>query len=138
MATLPQSAAAQLRDIKPYLTIADTSVYLYWGIMILSFATVVVAAYFLVRLVLKLRHTNRRKGYLAALKALDWHDPKHAAYEATRLGRLLLGDDAHLGELYRQMVAALAEHKYKKEVDPVTPQTKAQFELFVKGCDESL
>jgi len=138
---LPQSPAAQLRDIKPPVAIPDWSVWLYWGMIILGVLTLIAALYFLIKTLLGMRRTNRRKAWLEALKALDWNDPKHAAYEATRLGRLLLPEEDEnnrLHELYRQMVTELEKYKYKKAIDPLDNATRSQVDLFIKGCDESL
>ena len=133
-----QIASQQLRDIKPPVTIHDISVYLYWGVVILGIVILAVAGFYLVKLLLGLRRTNRRKAWLTALKEIDWSDPKHGAYEATRLGRLLLGEERRPRELYRQMIDALEPYKYRKEVSGLTPDARAQFDLFVKACDESL
>ncbi len=130
--------AQHLRDIKPPVEIHDISVYLYWGLIILSVAVLAVALFYLVKLLLGLRRTNWRKAWLEALKQIDWNDPKHGAYEATRLGRLLLGEEHRPRELYRQMVEALKPYKYRKEVSGLAPDARAQFDLFLKACDESL
>ena len=133
-----QIASTQLRDIKPPVAMHDISFYLYWGAVILGVLVLTAALFFLVKLLLGLRRTNRRKAWLEALKQIDWHDPKHGAYEATRLGRLLLEEERRPRELYRQMVEALEPYKYRKEVSGLTPEAQAQFDLFVKACDESL
>jgi hypothetical protein len=130
--------SSQLRDIKPPVAIDDWSIYLYWGVIITSIIVLLLALYALYRTVKKLHRVNRRKGYLESLKSINWSDPKHSAYEATRLGRLLLGDDERLHELYQQMISELKAYKYKKEVNPLDSNAKAQFDLFVKACDESL
>ena len=130
--------ATQLRDIKPPVAIPDSSIYLYWGLIVLGSLVLIMAVYFLVRYFLSLRRTNQRKAWCVALKQINWNDPKKSAYEATRLGRLLLDDNDRLKELYCQMVAELDAYKYKREVDPLSPKVRAQFDLFVKACDESL
>ena len=133
-----QTVSQQLRDIKPPVEIHDMSFYLYWGAVILGIVILAAAVFYLIKLLLGLRRTNRRKVWLAALKQIDWSDPKHGAYEATRLGRLLLGEERRPRELYRQMIEALEPYKYRKEVSGLTPEARAQFDLFVKACDESL
>ncbi len=133
-----QTLARQLRDIKPPVEIHDISFYLYWGLVFLSVIVLTVALFYLIKLLFGLRRTNRRKAWLEALKQIDWSDPKHGAYEATRLGRLLLGDEHRPRELYAQMVEALEPYKYRKEVSTLAPEVRAQFDLFVKACDESL
>ena len=134
-----KALSMQLRDIKPPVPIDDMSIYLYWGLMIMSIIVAAFALFFLIRFLIGLRRTNIRKTYLDALKRIDWHDPKKSAYEATRLGRLIAKEDEeHLGELYRQMVQELEAYKYKKVVEPLSTQARAQVDLFVKACDESL
>ena len=129
----------QLRDIKPPVPIDDLSIYLYWGVVIAGVIATALILFFLIRFLLSLRRINQRKIYLDALKNIDWHDPKKSAYEATHLGRLIVeGDQEHLGELYQQMVQELETYKYKKVVEPIRPEARAQFDLFVKVCDESL
>lgn len=133
-----QIISQQLRDIKPPVEIHDISVYLYWGLIVLAAIVLVVAAFFLICYLLGLRRINQRRAWCTALKQINWNDPKKSAYEATRLGRLLLGDSDRLEELYRQMVTELEAYKYKREVDPLSPEARAQFDLFLKACDESL
>ena len=133
-----QTVSQQLRDIKPPVEIHDMSFYLYWGAVILGIVILAAAVFYLIKLLLGLRRTNRRKAWLTTLKQIDWSDPKHGAYEATRLGRLLLGEERRPRELYRQMIEALEPYKYRKEVSGLTPEARAQFDLFVKACDESL
>jgi len=129
----------QLRDIKPLVPIGDWSFYLYWGAIVVGLLVLGAALYWLVRMLMGLRRTHRRREYLAALKQIDWHDPKQSAYAATRLGRLFVGDDdEHLAELYAQMVAELEAYKYKKTIPPIDDKARQQFDLFVKACDESL
>jgi len=139
MMSTPQQLTSGLRDIKPPVKIEDWSIYLYWGIIIISIAILGIGLYYLTKILLKLRKTNKRKEYLEALKKINWNDTKHAAYEATRLGRLILGDEPdRLHELYRQMVQELDRYKYRKKVDEIDRKTRSQFELFVKACDESI
>ncbi len=134
-----QAPQMQLRDIKPPVPIDDTSVYFYWGVVIAGVIIVALILFFLIRFLLGLRRINQRKIYLDALKNIDWNDSKKSAYEATRLGRFIAGDDQErLGELYRQMVQELEPYKYKQVVEPVHAEARAQFDLFVKVCDESL
>ena len=136
--TAPQLATS-LRDIKPLVTIEEWSVVWYWGAVIAAVIALVGALWLLYRTVRQFpRHVNRHKGALEALKQLDWSHPKEAAYAATVYGRVLVEINERTRELYAQMNAALDAYKYKSSVDPIDPQTKAQFDLFVKVCDESL
>ncbi len=131
--------AASLRDIKPLVAIEDWSAIGYWGAVIAAVIVLAGALWLLYRTLRQLpRRIHRRKEALEALKALDWSHPKEAAYAATAYGRILSQMNERTQELYAQMNAALDAYKYKPSVDPVDPQAKAQFDLFVKVCDESL
>ena len=134
----PTALGTQLRDIKPPVTIEDWSFYWYWSVIVLALLALGIALFFVIKLLLGLRRTNHRRETLAALKQIDWSDPKKSAYDATRFGRMLSGDDPRLQELYHQMVTELEAYKYKKQVDPLAHKAQAQFDLFVKACDESL
>jgi len=129
--------AVQLRDIKPPVEIEDISLYLYWSVIILGVAILLVALFYLYRLLHSLRRVNLRKRYLEQFKRIDWDDPKEAAYSATRLGRLIVQDDRQK-ELLAQMIASLEAYKYKKEVKSIDTKTRAQIDLFLKACDGSL
>ena len=80
---------------------------------------------------------NLAKGYLEALKKIDWNDTKRSAYEATHYARLLATDERRK-ELFSQLEPMLEKYKYKKEVDAVDQDTKNKFSLYVQVADESV
>ncbi len=127
----------QLRDIKPLVEIPDISLFLYWGIVIVCIVVIVVGTAFVVYKLVKMRKRNILKEYLNELYHIDFGDPKKAAYKITRYGRLLALDDRRK-ELFGQLENMLEKYKYKKNVEPIDRQTKSQFELFRKICDESI
>ncbi len=127
----------QLRDIKPLVEIADSSIYFYWGIIIFGVIILLVAIYFLIQKIKSFKSINRAKSYLDTLKSINWSNPKEASYRATHYGRLLASDERRV-ELYRQLLPMLERHKYKKEVDKLDDETLRHFELFIKVCDESI
>jgi hypothetical protein len=90
-----------------------------------------------VKKIWKNRKINLAKGYLESLKAIEWKDAKHSAYEATKYARLLATDDLKK-ELFSQLEPLLEKYKYKKEVDEVDVETKNKFNLFVQVADESI
>lgn len=129
--------SAQLRDIKPLLEIPDSSYYLYWGLI--GFGTVLAIAtlFFIVKKLLESRKINLAKGYLEALKAIDWSDSKACAYRATHYGRLLATDE-RTKELFSQFEPMLEQYKYKKEVEVVDEKTINHFNLYVQVADERI
>ena len=80
---------------------------------------------------------NLAKGYLEALKKIDWTDTKKSAYEATHYARLLATDERKI-ELFSQLEPMLEQYKYKKVVDAIDQQTQNQFNLYVQVADESI
>lgn len=129
--------SAQLRDIKPLLEIPDSSYYVYWGLIV--FATVLGLAilFFVAKKWWDNRKTNLAKGYLSALKQIDWKDSKKSAYEATHYARLLATNEI-TKEIFSQLEPMLEQYKYKKTVDAIDPETRNKFNLYVQVADESI
>jgi len=129
--------SAQLRDIKPLLEIPDISYYLYWGLIGLGTVLAIATLFFVVKKLLESRKINLAKGYLEALKAIDWSDSKDCAYRATHYGRLLATDE-RTKELFSQLEPMLEQYKYKKEVEVVDEKTINHFNLYVQVADERI
>lgn len=132
-----QNLSAQLRDIKPLLEIPDNSFYLYWGLIGFGVFLVLAVLFFVVKKLWENRKINLAKGYLAKLKAIDWADSKASAYQATHYARLLATDERRK-ELFSQLEPMLERYKYRKVVDDIDEETKAQLALFVKVSDGSI
>jgi hypothetical protein len=131
------SPQEELRDIKPLLEIPDSSFYIYWGLIGFGVLLLLGILFFAGKKLWENRKINMAKGYLERLKAIDWKDAKHSAYEATHYARLLATDDRKK-ELFSQLEPMLEKYKYKKEVDEVDVETKNKFNLFVQVADESI
>jgi hypothetical protein len=127
----------QLKDIKPLLDIPDSSFYYYWGLIGFVLVLVLGIVFFLLKKWWQNRQVNMAKVYLAKLKAIEWDDSKHAAYEATKYARLLATDERR-EKLFVQLEAMLQPYKYKKEVQKVDSDTLNHFNLYVQVSDESI
>ena len=127
----------QLRDIKPLLEIPDSSYYIYWGLIIFAVFLAVAILFFVAKKLWENRKVNLAKGYLEAIKKIDWEDTKKSAYEATHYARLLATDERRK-ELFSQLEPMLEQYKYKKEVEVVDQDTINQFNLYVQVADESV
>ena len=127
----------QLRDIKPLLEIPDNSYYIYWGLITFAILLCVLLLFFVAKKLWENRKVNLAKGYLEALKKIDWNDTKKSAYQATHYARLLATDERRK-ELFSQLEPMLEKYKYKKEVDTVDQDTKNKFNLYVQVADESV
>ncbi len=132
-----QNISAQLRDIKPLLEIPDSSYYIYWGLITFAILLVVGILFFVLKKLWDNRKINLAKGYLEAMKKIDWIDTKKSAYEATHYARLLATDERRK-ELFSQLEPMLEKYKYKKEVNEVDKDTRNKFNLYVQVADESV
>ncbi len=132
-----ENLTAQLRDIKPLLEIPDSSYYIYWGLIIFVWLLVFGIIFFILKRVWENRKINLAKGYLQALKNIDWKESKKSAYDATHYARLLATDERKK-ELFSQLEPMLEKYKYKKEVDKIDEETKKQFNLYVQVADERI
>ncbi len=127
----------QLRDIKPLLEIPDNSYYIYWGLIDFAIFLGVAVLFFVAKKLWDNRKINLAKGYLEAIKKIDWNDTKKSAYEATHYARLLATDERRK-ELFSQLEPMLEQYKYKKEVANIDQDTQNKFNLYVQVADESL
>jgi len=131
------NASMQLRDIKPLVEIADSSVYLYWGLIVLCIVFVALLGIFLYSKLKKMKKVDLEKSYLEVLDAMDWSSPKKASYRATHYGRLLATDERREA-LFSQLLPQLEKYKYKKEIDQADQEMIQQFELYRKVCHGSV
>jgi hypothetical protein len=127
----------QLKDIKPLLEIPDSSYYIYWGLIDLAIFLVAAILFFVGKKLWDNRKINLAKGYLEAMKKIDWKETKKSAYEATHYARLLATDERRK-ELFSQLEPLLEQYKYKKEVETVDQDTLNKFNLYVQVADESV
>jgi hypothetical protein len=132
-----QNLTAQLKDIKPLLEIPDNSYYIYWGLIVVGALFVLITLFFIAKRLWENRKINLAKGYVEKLKAINWKDTKHSAYEATHYARLLATDERK-GKLFSQLEPMLEKYKYKKEVEAVDQDTRNAFNLYVQVADESI
>ena len=132
-----QNLSAQLRDIKPLMEIPDSSYYIYWGLIIFVSLLAVGILFFVVKKLWDNRKVNLQKGYLEAIKRVDWVESKKSAYEATHYARLLATDERRQ-ELFSQLEPKLEQYKYKKEVGEIDDETQKLFNLYVQVADESV
>ena len=127
----------QLRDIKPLLEIPDSSYYVYWGLIGFGIFLALAILFFIAKKLWDNRKINLAKGYLEAIKKIDWLDTKKSAYQATHYARLLATDERRK-ELFSQLEPMLEQYKYKKEVEAIDQDTRNKFNLYVQVADESV
>ena len=132
-----ENLTAQLRDIKPLLEIPDSSYYMYWGLITFGSLLLLGIVFFVAKKLWENRKVNLAKGYVEALKNIDWKETKKSAYDATHFARLLATDERKK-ELFSQLEPMLEKYKYKKEVEELDEETQKQFNLYVQVADERI
>jgi hypothetical protein len=132
-------ASQQLRDIKPLVEIADSSIYIFWGIIVLGIAIIAIAIFVIIKRVksIKQEKLDRAAYYLKEFNKIDWKDSKESAYRATHYG-LLLATDLRRETLYSRLLPLLEQYKYRKDVDGIDYETNHQFSLYRQVCNESV
>lgn len=132
---LPSAPDIPLHDIKPLMEVPDNSFYLFLGVMAAGVIVVLCMLYWLWRFMRRSKMENIRKTHYERLKALEFDDPKQAAYAITRYGLTFAGDAPRLEETYANLVQRLAPYKYKKRVEPIDDETIGYYRIYVEMID---
>lgn len=126
-----------IRDIKPLLPIPDISLYLFFGLLAAGLLMLGVLLYFFWKWWVKHRKADPRVAWLKQLDAIDFNQPKKAAYLMTKYGRLL-AEDKRRQEILEQLIPKLERYKYKKEVPPLDEEVKKYMKLFIEMSHDAL
>jgi len=103
----------QINDIKTIVEIPDFSIYLYYGLIIISFCIVLALIYFVYNYFKSKKHSPEKE-YLSILKNIDLKNQKKSAYTISKYGRLLVKDERQQ-RLFEELHHSLEEFKYKKQ-----------------------
>lgn len=123
----------KLNDIKGLVEIPDYSFVLFCIVIGICFIIIVALIYFIINFFRRRKH-NIRKSWYKTLNELDLNDTKKAAYTITKYG-ILLAQNEREKKIINQIITQLEEHKYKKDVSPLTKQIKSEFQIFMESVD---
>ncbi len=123
----------KLHDIKGLVQIPDYSFIIFCILVALGVILLLSIIYFMINY-LRNKKQNIRKTWYNKLENLDLTDTKNAAYTITKYG-LLLAQNEREQKIIKQIIVQLDEHKYKKEVPPLTKQIKSEFQIFMESVD---
>ena len=124
----------EIHDIKPIVQIQDFTIYVYYGLIVVSFLFLLFVIYFIC-ILLKKKAVSKDKEYFTILNNIDFNNTKESSYLISRYGRLLaktqrekrLIDDIHND---------LEVYKYKKNIDKdISMDIKNQFSIFMDSLD---
>jgi len=123
-----------VNDIAPLVEIPDYSLYYFIAVVIIT-VTVTLALILALIKQLRKRKINVRKERFMALSAIDFSDPKRAAYTITELGRVFASDNERTEKAYHNLFERLAPYKYAPQVNMIDEETLGYYRLYVEIID---
>ncbi|OHD83788.1 MAG: hypothetical protein A2Y52_09730 [Sulfuricurvum sp. RIFCSPLOWO2_02_43_6] len=123
-----------VNDIAPLVEIPDYSLYYFIAVVIIT-VTVTLALILALIKQLRKRKINVRKERFKALSAIDFSDPKRAAYTITELGRVFASDNERTEKAYHNLFERLAPYKYAPQVKMIDEETLGYYRLYVEIID---
>ena len=123
----------KIHDIKGLVEIPDFTQYLYMALWVLGIVFFFVIIFFIFRYFYN-KNRNQRKNYYKILKELDLSNAKKSAYTISKYSRLLVSNEREQ-KLCEELIEALDNYKYKKEVEPLNDEVKIHFGRFMDNID---
>ena len=123
-----------VNDIAPLIEIPDYSLYYFIAVVIIT-VTVTLALILALIKQLRKRKINVRKERFMVLSAIDFSDPKRAAYTITELGRVFASDNERTEKAYHNLFERLAPYKYAPQVKMIDEETLGYYRLYVEIID---
>lgn len=133
--TPPSAPDIPLHDIKPLLEVSDYSLYYFIGVVAAGVIVTAALLFWAWRRFVQNRKATARKNAYAALKAVDFSDPKAAAYAITRYGYLFENDGERQREAFAHLCSLLEAYKYRPHVEMIDEKTRGYYENFVGMID---
>lgn len=129
-----RSADIPVYDIYPLIDVADYSLYYFLALVVVGSAVVLGILFWLLKR-MRNRRISVRKSAFAELKALDFSDPKRAAYALSDIGRLFAHDNERTAKAYQNLFERLERYKYAPHVEPIDEETRAYYRLYLEIID---
>lgn len=124
-----------LHDIKPLVEIIDYTPFVLGTAAAVVFLLGVLVTYVLFRRLREGKRRSYRQACFDTLSAIDFEQPKVAAYTISKLGRCFADDSPRLAEVYGNLYRRLEPYKFKRSVPPVDEETRAYFRIYLGMID---
>jgi hypothetical protein len=123
-----------IHDIAPLVEIHDYSVYYFSGVVIVGLAMI---ALLVLALLKRFREgkIDTRRLMIDRLKAIDFSDPKHAAYTISEVGRFFEHESERTHKAYRNLFERLEPYKYAPSVEMIDEETLGYYRLYLEIID---
>jgi len=124
----------EIYDIKPIVQIQDFTIYIYYGLIVVSFLFLLFVIYFIF-ILFKKKEVSKDKEYFTILNNIDFNNTKESSYLISRYGRLLAKSEREK-RLIDDIHNDLEVYKYKKNIDKdISIDIKNQFSIFMDSLD---
>jgi cell division protein FtsI/penicillin-binding protein 2 len=120
----------KLKDIKPIIDIPDYSFYLFCLLIGLIFLLFIFIFYKIYKFFIN-KKSDEKTISLNALKNIDFTNPKQNAYDITYHGRVVATDNRSK-KILADLNKKLSNYKYKKNIENIDEDIKADFRLFLE------
>jgi F0F1-type ATP synthase membrane subunit b/b' len=121
----------KIYDIKPIVDIPDTSLYIYYGLIILILIFFIFIVVYIYKKVKNKKNVIANQ-YFTILKNIDFNNSKQSSYLISKYGRLLAKTQEEknlINEIYND----LEQYKYKKEITShISNDIKIKFDKFIR------
>jgi hypothetical protein len=129
-----RSANIPINDIAPLVEIHDYSLYYFIALTFIGVALTTALFLALVKQLRK-RKSSLRKEKFKELKAIDFSDPKRAAYTISEAGRVFASDNERTDRAYHNLFERLAPYKYAPLVETIDEETIGYYHLYIEIID---
>lgn len=124
-----------IHDIMPLMEVPDSSFTFLMMIVVLLLLLGIGVSYLLYRYMRERHRSNQREKYFKALSTIDFTQPKQAAYDITKYGRVFADDSERLSEAFQNLVERLEAYKYKKEVEKIDSESQSYYKIYLGMID---
>ncbi len=123
-----------VNDIAPLVEIPDYSLYYFMAVVVIAVALSLALILALLKQIRK-RRINVRREQFKALSAIDFSDPKRAAYAISELGRHFASDNERTEKAYHNLFERLNPYKYAPHVAMIDEETLGYYRLYLEIID---
>lgn len=123
-----------VNDIAPLVEIPDYSLYYFMAVVVIAVALSLALILALLKQIRK-RRINVRREQFKALSAIDFSDPKRAAYTISEIGRVFAHDNERTEKAYHNLFERLNPYKYAPKVETIDAETLGYYRLYLEIID---
>lgn len=123
-----------VNDIMPLVEVPDYSLYYFIALVVIGLAVLVSIGVLLLKKYRSRRLSERKQLYMR-LGAIDFSDPKRAAYAISEIGYRFAHDNERTASVYQNLFERLEPYKYAPVVNAIDQETLGYYRLYLEIID---